>query len=152
MALVVLLAAGALIWWASRHRTDQEDKLPAAVRHDLTIKARDALENGASSSLTPDEGRLACAVRVMGADPPALTARTLYVYAECATVGAEVATVSSLPVVLHLTDPPTAEVPGDGSLYDADIKRLFPARLRDLAYGDTYDLDPELRRRIQERS
>ncbi|XVV16211.1 hypothetical protein ACQP2X_18200 [Actinoplanes sp. CA-131856] len=60
--------------------------------------------------------------------------------------------MASLPVALHLTDPPAAEVPGDGSRYDPDIKRIFPARLRDLAYGDSYDLDPEMRQRVQERS
>jgi len=65
-----------------------------------------------------------------------------------------VSTESSLPVAIHLTDPPTAEVPGDGSLNEPDRQRIFPERLWDLTAGDEngYGLEPDLRQRIQEKA
>lgn len=128
------------------------------MRADLTTTARGALESGASSYLAPDDGMLACAVRVLGTDPPAVVeasrARSIFVWAQCATVGTAVRTESSLPVAVHLTDPPSAEVPGDGSLNAPDRQRIFPERLWDATAGDGsgYGLETRLHQRIDERS
>ncbi|MEV8508358.1 hypothetical protein AB0368_26550 [Actinoplanes sp. NPDC051475] len=156
-AVAAVLAAGVLVWWIKYRGPALEDELSPAVRASLTIRARDALEAGASANLTPDEGRLACAVRVLGTDPPAVVqaaqARTVFVWAMCSTVGTEVNTESSLPVAIHLSDPPAAEVPGDGSLNGPDRRRIFPERLQDVVAGDGngYGLEPQMRQRVQER-
>jgi hypothetical protein len=152
--VVVLLAATATFWLATRHGRAREDKLSAPVRADLTTKARDVIEDGAPA----DDGRLACAVRVLGTDPPAVAeaalARTVYVWAMCATVGTGVSSESSLPVAVHLTTPPTTEAPGDGSLNWPDKQRIFPKRLWDLLDGgdEGYGLEPEMLQRARERT
>jgi hypothetical protein len=129
----------------------------ASVREGLAVKARDGLEAGAARTLTPDRGGLACAVHVLGTEPADVTAvaqaRTVYVWARCATVGTEVATESSLPVAVHLTEPPTAEVPRDGALNAPDVDRIFPGRLGDVVSGGQYpELESQLRQRVLEKS
>jgi hypothetical protein len=150
--------AVALLPMVDRHGTSREDELSATVRATLTTKARDALEGGASSYLTPESGRLACAAHVLGTNPPGVTeparARIVYVWAMCATVGTAVSTESSLPAAVHLDDPPTAEVPGDGSLNEPDLQRIFPRRLWGVIDDDQdrFALEPQMRRRVHERA
>jgi hypothetical protein len=157
VAVVVVIAAGVGVYLV-RGDAGREDDLPEAVRAALTVRARDVIESGVASGLSGGDGRLACAVHVLGADPPALTAadqaRSVYVWALCETVGTEVASGSSLPVAVRLTDPPTGETPGDGLLYGPDIERIFPERLRDPVLDADYvsELEPLLRERIRTRT
>ncbi len=156
---VVVLLAGALLWTVDNHRDAREDDLLPSVRASLTTMARDAIEGGASSRLSVGEGSLACAVRVLGTDPPAVAdaaqARSVYAWVRCATVGTETSAETSLPVAVHLTNPPSAEVPGDGSQNGPDTERIFPERLWDQIDAgslDGYGLEPEMRQRVRERT
>lgn len=136
---VLLAIVGVVAYLVVAEPAGGEDDLPAAVRAELAVRARDAIEGGATwPYLDAQPGRLACDVRVFGADPPALTAadqaRSVYVWADCVTLGTEVRSESLVPAAVHLTDPPTVEVPGPGSLYGPDVERIFPERLRDSAF------------------
>ncbi|MBB2948403.1 hypothetical protein FB565_008186 [Actinoplanes lutulentus] len=156
-AAAVVVAGVAVVAVALASRGGGVDDLPPAVRAQLAISARDALEGGADPVQRPDVGRQACAVRVLGADPEGITsadqARTVYVDAWCAWIDTEVQTESAIPEAVRLTDPPVAESPGDGSLYGPDIERIFPERLQDAVFdgGDPDEMDTRLRERIAER-
>lgn len=154
------MLAGAL-WWAVDDHGDagdgdhaREDDLAPGVRATLTIRARDVIED--REELT-NKDRHACAVRVLGTDPPAVAdatrARTVYVWATCAGVGTT--TRWSESVAVHLTDPPTVEQPGLGAYNGPDKKRIFPERLWDLVDTDSqdrYGLESEQDQRIRERT
>ncbi|WP_155123579.1 MULTISPECIES: hypothetical protein [unclassified Actinoplanes] len=147
-AAVVVVMAGVVVYEVRKPRGDD---LPDTVRDGLAVAARDAIEGAATGD------RLACAVRVIGADPPTATAaaqvRTAYVWSLCETVGARVQSGSSMPAAVHLTVPPTVETPGDGVAYGPDLERIFPARLRDAVLDvDGAALEPQVRQRIRERS
>lgn len=162
-------AAGVLIWHLTRPAGDDADPMPAAERAALSTTARNVIEDDATSPLashlsTGDAaagaGRLACAVRVLGTEPAAVRraadARTVYVWAHCEAVGTPAGSASSLPVAVHLTDPPTADIPGDGSRYRPDTQRIFPERVRDdiddQEGADDDTLRADLARRVRERS
>ncbi|WIM93251.1 hypothetical protein ACTOB_005224 [Actinoplanes oblitus] len=155
-ATAAVLAAGAGIYFFTTLGSGEDD-FPAAVRTDLAITARDTVERIAVPNLGPAGEQRACSVWVVGADPPTLTAaaqaRAVYVWAMCA-YGGDVPSSSLLPVAVHLTDPPTAEAPGDGALYGPEIERIFPERLRDAILDDNHaaTLQPEMNDRVRERS
>jgi len=133
--------------------------LSPVVREGLAERARDALEGDASRALTSGGTSLACAVRVLGTHPENISevadARTVYVSAHCATVGTQVRTEMTLPAAVHLTTPPTAEVPRDGTFYQPDVRRIFPERLwKALEDGQEYgdELESQMQQRIRDKS
>lgn len=128
------------------------DRLTPDAAKAVTLRARAAIESGAATYLGDD---LACGVQLLGVDPPGATrasqVTTAYVWVLCATLDGP--TESSLPVAVHFTTPPTAEVPGDGSLNEPDKKRIFPVRLWPAVIDGpaTVDtLDAEMNRRREE--
>jgi hypothetical protein len=158
-SLAVLVAAGALSWQLAHRGPGGGDDVPVAVRDALTVTARDAIEGARLSPLAPKEGRLACAVRLIGTEPVELSrvadARHVYVWADCQTIGTETPTGSSVPVAVHLSRPRMIEVPRDGGLNLPDTQRMFPARLWDDLQQRTFADDgasAELARRVAERS
>jgi hypothetical protein len=154
--VLVLAVVGVWVWLGTDD--DPGPVLPAALRASLAVEARDTIETGVVPTVASDSGRLACAVKLLGTEPAAVTevaqVRTIYVWASCATLGTEVRTESSLPVALHLTDPPTAEVPGDGEINTSDKKRIFPKRLWDevIGDGDSQPLEAPMLQRVAEKS
>ncbi len=162
-AAVLLTGGGLMAGWpggtgAQTVVASGPQGLSPVVREGVADRARDALEGEASTALEPG-GALACAVHVLGTDPENLAevadARTVYVWAHCATVGTQVRTEMSLPAAVHLTTPPTAEVPRDGSLYAPDVRRIFPERLRaslDASQAYVEELEAEVGRRLRDRS
>ena len=139
-------------------RASSSPTLAPAVRTGLAEGARDALEAGAVKSLTPERGVLACAVRVLGAEPAEVTrvgdARTVFVWARCAVVRSDVGTEFSVPVAVHLTVPPTGEVPDNGSENGPSTRRIFPERVWGaIDDGHTYtELEAQLKERVLVRS
>jgi hypothetical protein len=133
-------------------RPDHGSRLAAGAETAVMLKARAAIESGAASYLG---GGLACGVKLLGVDPPQATrmdeVATAYVWVVCGTVDGP--TESSLPVAVHFADPPTADVPGDGTSNEPDKKRIFPERLWDLVMGgpaDTDALTAQMNQRRQE--
>ena len=151
---LALAAAFVGVGVVNAERQSLAQPLSMPVRAGLAEKARDALEDGVASTVP----RGACAVRVLGTDPVHVRdvgdARTVYVWAHCASIGGDVRTEASLPVAVHLTVPPTAEVPRDGPLSPMDRERIFPRRLWEAVRdGSQYtELEPQLRQRIRDRS
>jgi hypothetical protein len=164
-AAAALLTSGGLIagWPAvTGGRADVASgpqSLSPVVRERLAERVRDALEGDASGALRSGSTSLACAVRVLGTDPENISevgdARTVYVWARCATVGTQVRTERSLPAAVRLTTPPTAEVPRDGALHRPDVRRIFPERLwkaleERQEYGN--ELESQVYQRIRDKS
>ena len=152
--LAGVVVAGVAVSVITRNTTEEQSRLTPDAEKAVTVKARGAIEAGASPYLGPG---LACGVRFLGADPLAATradqVATAYVWVVCGTISGP--TESSVPVAVHFTDPPTAEVPGDGSLNMPDKKKIFPVRLWRVVIAGPSDTDPlsaEMSRRRQELS
>ena len=133
----------------------REDVLSVGVRDELRTRAVVAIENGAVKAYNWYDR--ACAVRVLGTDPPAVSrvieARTVFVWAVCTSVGTGTESGSSGPVALHLTDPPTAETPEDGAYWWPSLKRIFPERLWRVrpSPNDYEELGAQVRQRVASR-
>ncbi|HYN92503.1 MAG TPA: hypothetical protein VES42_01445 [Pilimelia sp.] len=161
VAAVAVALAVALVavrpWQAA-----EADALSPAVRDELARRTARLLETAPAGRelLTTGYVPVACAVRPLGTDPPAVTraadARVVYVWALCSTVerGAERSGVS-VPLVVTPGPPTRVRKPVDGAGYTASVRDMFPARLHGAALSDldwTGGLEPALRARILELS
>ncbi|WP_305783653.1 hypothetical protein [Symbioplanes lichenis] len=125
-------------------------EVPPALAATLATQVTPIVEQQLSADWSGD--RMGCATRVFGLDPAGARTpadvRVAYVWAQCSTIGTGIDSGLALPTAVHLVPAPTVETPEDGS-YGADIERIFPSRVRDLAYGDEKpDLTPAVAARV----
>ncbi|GAB1644423.1 hypothetical protein [Krasilnikovia sp. MM14-A1259] len=103
-------------------------------------------------------GRLFCAVRILGTDPVVVSAvaqvRTAYVWALCSTAhgNGEPDSGSSMPLAVRLAGPVKVVGPGDGSLWEPDVRRIFPPHVQKLIFDNAYgnELEPALQQRVRQ--
>ncbi|WP_306207237.1 hypothetical protein [Actinoplanes sp. RD1] len=113
-------------------------EVPAVLASEVSAQVTPLVEQHISAAWSGD--RIGCATRVFGVEPAAARTpadvRTAYVWAQCTTIGTGIDSGTVLPAAVRLGPAPSVDTPQDGS-YAADVERIFPPRLRDLAYGDT---------------
>ncbi|BFU41779.1 hypothetical protein [Krasilnikovia sp. MM14-A1004] len=157
-ATVLMLAAGACVAWLQPWRLT-EDEPAVDVRNELNARVVRALE-GFEDPDAPlgTTGRLFCAVRILGTEPPAVSAlpqvRTAYVWALCSTAhgNGEPDSGSSMPLAVRLADPVKVVGPGNGSLWEPDVRRIFPPHVQKLIFDNAYgsELEPALQQRMRQ--
>jgi hypothetical protein len=152
---LVAVPVGFLVWPGSVE--PEADVVPERVRVELSARVARLLETDPDEVLIDRrEGVLACAVNVLGTEPPAASrvdaVNTAYVWAVCDTVRTEPVSGVSAPVAVHLSDPIRVEMPEDGSGYGPSIRRIFPERLYDIIDGQKYvkDLRSQVDTRAEE--
>ncbi|WP_430788944.1 hypothetical protein [Actinoplanes sp. G11-F43] len=131
VAAAVVLAVGGLCW--SRSGPEQSPPPDPAVAAALADRLTPLIEAAGAQSL-PAGQREACGVRVLGTEPEVTTAAgatTVYAWAHCATLGAEVRGESIAPVRVILSPEVRVEVAGPWDYSDGRIATMFPERLHD---------------------
>ena len=145
-------AIAVLLWWWLAPARTTELQLPATEEAQLAATVLPLVESNLADAGSGE--RLACAVKVFGAEPAdartAETVTTAYVQTLCATLGTPVRTESKQPAVVRLGSPVQVEVPGTVAYADR-VRSLFPERLQDsVSQAGDLDLDADLEKRVEE--
>jgi hypothetical protein len=96
-----------------------------------------AADQRATAAVAATEPEMNCLARSFGLDPVKAEkidqVRTVYAWVYCHAKHGDTAEV--VPAVISLAGPPSVRIPADAD-NDAEVKRLFPADLRDSAYEE----------------
>ncbi|SBT40954.1 hypothetical protein [Micromonospora auratinigra] len=145
------------------------DDLPGPLRDQLAARAVELLEHDPTfrTEVTREPGwHPVCVATVFGAAPPdaetVAQVETIYTWANCtwlppadraATTSLDDLPGEAVPVALRPGPPVTYQVPGDGADHEPDIRRIFPARLRDAAFtGPDQAAEERLQERLREQA
>jgi hypothetical protein len=113
---------------------------PADVTQPLTQRVSDLMAHDFSESIAPHHtGSFTCASHVFGVDPS--TARSAadveevyaWVFCEETLPSGQTGDGIEVPVAIHLTTPPSLELPEDGEDYADSVAKIFPASLQGTA-------------------
>lgn len=152
-ATAIGTALALVLWFAPKPDLPE---IPSGLAQELNDRSTPIIEEQLTARwFTGAPGpKVACAIRPIATAPESarsVTAvETVYVWANCATLGTEVQSGSFMPIALHLTPPVSIETPMDGADYQEQIERIFPERIQDAILGDVDfgDLDTVLEKRI----
>ena len=96
-----------------------------------------AADQRATAAVAATEPDMNCLARSFGLDPAKAETidqvRTVYAWVYCHAKQGDTAEV--VPAVVSLSGPPLVRIPADAD-YEAEVKRLFPADLRDSAFEE----------------
>jgi hypothetical protein len=161
MLVLALVAAGAVALVVTRpwQAPGAEDPMPPAMREVLTGRVVSVLEDEPAGRRVMARGAepVACAARVIGAEPSAVPiateARTVYAWVICRVISDGQPTSSaSLPVAVHFGPPIAVEEPDDGAGYTSSVRRIFPRRLHDVVFDGENRYVAELQPKIETRA
>ena len=143
VAAVAVLALSGCIGAASAPQTSAVTVLPSASV--AMVSTRDELEAVLGDAMVNDSAAL-CEWDVWGE-----AAQTLYLWAVCESTGGA---AMSAPAVVHLDvdgHVAGASLPGDGTRYGHDVRRLFPPGVQKRIFAHEYDADAAMERIAERR-
>lgn len=134
LVTVAVITAGAFAA-ASAHRFGPQRPPTGLLADALAGRVAQLMETDFRAEIGGGEAPVRCAARAFGARPEgllrAVEASTVYAWVYCRGQGAELLA----PVAVRFDRPPSVRIPRPGRDRNRDIRRIFPADVRDALRG-----------------
>jgi hypothetical protein len=158
VVLVIAAVAGYLVYrWRPSDSVPEGNTLLPNTRRELNERVVRTLEvDDSAGNAVLRVARRVCAARVFGAEPVrvdrAADVEKVYARVHCVEVKPDnsAGTRRVVPIAMQFGSKVRVDAPRDGSLYAADVKRMFPSRLRHAA-GRDEDTDRSLEAEVDQR-